>query len=326
MVGGELWAKWWPYSHKLVNVAGSHLYPGSSILSAAGPAGTAPSWSHAWHFTVVYGKSVWIALVAALLIGAGVQALVPRQALGTAFGRTGATGSVLGAVTAVPCMMCTCCSAPITLSLRRAGASTASALAYWLGNPLLNPAVLAFLALVLPWRYTAVRLVVGTVVVVAVSPVIARLASPDRNPEPVAIPETPPRTALVRYIRSLLRLAVVLVPEYFVVVLAVGAFRGWLLPLGHAAATAGFWAVIVAAAAGTLLVIPTGAEIPVIVGLTAAGFGAGVTGAVLIALPAVSLPSMIMVGRALSGRVIAASAGAVVIASLAAAALLAALS
>ena len=286
LAAGETWAKWWPYSHKLVRVASDHVYPGHSILAAAGAPGAAPSLTHAWNFAVVYGKSVWVALVAALFIGAGVQALVPRARFVSLFGRRGLRGALAGAAFSLPCMMCTCCGAPVTNGLRRAGASTSSALAYWLGNPLLNPAVLAFLALVLPWPYTATRVVVGLALVVGVSTVVARLA-PSAPPATAAVAAADPVGSIPRrYVDALVRLALILVPEYFVVVLAVGALRGWLLPLGHAAATWGIGAVLVAAAAGTLLVIPTGAEIPIIFGLVTAGFATGVTGALLIAPPA----------------------------------------
>lgn len=63
-------------------------------------------------------------------------------------------------------MMCTCCTAPVASALRRRGARTAGVVAYWLGNPLLNPAVLVFLALVAPWQWVATRLVVGVLLVV----------------------------------------------------------------------------------------------------------------------------------------------------------------
>jgi hypothetical protein len=55
------------------------------------------------------------------------------------------------------------------------GVSTAAALAYWLGNPLLNPAVLVFLVFVAPWQWTATRLVVGVLIVVGGSALVARL-------------------------------------------------------------------------------------------------------------------------------------------------------
>lgn len=324
-LAGETWAKWWPYGHKIAAVSGTHAYPGRSILGAPG---AAPSWAHAWQFTVAYGKSVWIALVAALLIGAGLQTLVPRPVLARAFGAEGLRGSLGGTLAALPSLMCTCCSAPVTNSLRRSGASRSSSLAYWLANPLLNPAVLVFLALVLPWQFAVTRLVVGAVLAVGASVLIARWAPRDPAPAPTAAGDRAGTGAGVpyRFLRALFRLAVVLVPEYFVVVLGVGALRGWLLPLGQAASGWGFAAVLIAACAGTLLVIPTGAEIPVLAALAAAGFATGVSGAVLIALPAVSLPSMVMVGRDLSWRVVALTAAAVMAAALAGAALLTVLS
>lgn len=73
---------------------------------------------------------------------------------------------------------------------------------------------------------------------------------------------------------------------------------------------------------GTLLVIPTGGEIPVILALTTAGVSAGTAGALLITLPAISLPSMMMVGRAISWRVTLAMAATVAAAALLAGVLL----
>ncbi len=76
------------------------------------------------------------------------------------------------------------------------------------------------------------------------------------------------------------------------------------------------------AAVVVLLVIPTGGEIPVLLALAAVGASPWVLGLVLIALPAVSLPSLVMVGRALTWRVTAVTAGVVTAAGLAAGAAL----
>jgi hypothetical protein len=95
---------------------------------------------------------------------------------------TTATGSVdldgpamAGGLCSTPSMMGTCCTAPVAVTLRRSGVSTAAALAYWLGNPLLNPAVLVFLVFVAPWQWTATRVVVGVLIVVGGSALVARL-------------------------------------------------------------------------------------------------------------------------------------------------------
>lgn len=125
---------------------------------------------------------------------------------------------------------------------------------------------------------------------------------------------------------SLMRLAIVLLPEYLIVVLFVGLFRGWMLPVGHSATHLAVLVTLLAAVAGTLVVVPTAGEIPLITGLAAAGMGRGPMGALLIALPAVSLPSMAMVSRAMGWRVTAATAAAVACAGVLAGALLWALS
>ena len=114
------------------------------------------------------------------------------------------------------------------------------------------------------------------------------------------------------YARSLFRLAVVLVPEYAVVVLLVGGLSGWASQFDSITERLGLLGLLVAAAVGALVVLPTGGEIPVLLGLSALGAGAGLLGVLLVTLPALSLPSLVMVARALSPRVAALSAVAVV--------------
>ncbi|UUZ44607.1 hypothetical protein LP422_19990 [Janibacter limosus] len=89
--------------------------------------------------------------------------------------------------------------------------------------------------------------------------------------------------------------------------------------------TGGGIALVAVAAIVVLLVIPTGGEIPVLLTLAAIGASPWVLGLVLMALPAVSLPSLIMVGRSLTRRVTAATAGVVAGAGIVAGAVLAVL-
>jgi uncharacterized membrane protein YraQ (UPF0718 family) len=97
-----------------------------------------------------------------------------------------------------------------------------------------------------------------------------------------------------------------------VVVLLIGGLRGRLFPAGDQLAAWGVLGVVLFAVAGALFVIPTAGEIPIILGLLAAGLGTGPVGALLITLPALSLPSLVMVGRSFSVRTLAALFGAVV--------------
>jgi len=314
-VAALLWAKWLPYTARVGELAGSHAWSGSGVLQVGGVRpGDPPSWHAATSFTQAYVQAVWKALVAALLISAAVQALLPRSGvLRLLDRRSRLAAAVAGGLASTPTMMCTCCTAPVAGTLRRSGAPTAAVVAYWLGNPLLNPAVLVFLALVAPWPWTATRLVVGIVLVVGGGWLVARLSDGSTLP-PVApvIATDPRRTPAQDFARSLLRLVAVVVPEYLVVVLLVGALRGWLFPVGPDAVHAGLLAVAVAAVVGTLLVLPTGGEIPVLQGLALAGLSLGVLGALLVTLPAVSLPGMVMVWRSFGGRVTALTAGVVV--------------
>jgi uncharacterized membrane protein YraQ (UPF0718 family) len=327
-VAGLTWAKWWPYAFKLQGLLHSRSWSGSSMLISDGSAGTAPSLRGGWDFTLDYGKAVWKALVVGLLLASAVDALVPRRWIVGVLSRPRRSGgSLAGGLLSIPCMMCTCCAAPLSASLRRTGAPTSSVLAYWVGNPTLNPAVLAFLAVVAPWQWAVTRLLVGIVLVFGVTALVARLtrgrdAATDPSPATLRTEtDAPPRSAPRRFALTLGRLSVTLLPEYAVVVFAIGVFHGWLFPLGDNASHWGLLAVVFAVI-GTLVVIPTAGEIPVLQGLAAAGAGAGVLGTLLITLPAISLPSMIMVMRDLSWRATLAMAGGVAAAGLAAGALL----
>ena len=200
-------------------------------------------------------------------------------------------------------MMCTCCCAPIAVGLIESGASASSALVYWLANPVLNPAALVFIGFVLGWQWAALRLVVGVALVFVVGDLAARLVSPDWCPP--GAPTRPDNTGqplLLVWGRAFVRLAVRLIPEYVVLVFALGMVRAWFFPamtpdIGHA-----IWLTTALAAAGTLFVIPTAGEVPIIQVLQQFGLGGAGAAALLVTLPAVSLPSLAMLGRALPIR------------------------
>ena len=325
VVVGFTWAKWLPYWDKVVALDALPTWPSGSIFVVAGEAG--PSMQGAWDFTVAYVDAVWRAVIVGILVAAAVEALVPRGWLVRVMNRPSPIQQALvGGTASLPTMMCTCCTAPVAVGLRRSGVSTSAALAYWVGNPLLNPAVLVFLAFVLPREYVGVRLVVGLVVVLGASAVIGWWA--DRNADAPALPEPPadPPVSVAalpgRYGRALARFVLILIPEYLALVFLMGLLSPWLADFGGLQADLGVAAVLVVAVVGTLLVIPTGGEIPVIAALLAVGASAGTTGALLITLPALSVPSIVMVGRAMGWRATVAMSGAVVLGGVAAGLLL----
>jgi uncharacterized protein len=316
------WAKWIPYVHKIPATAASGSL-GVSILTGKAVAPPSPSVGAAVSYTVSYLGAIWPALVAGLLIASAVEAFLPPALLFRLLaGRAWGSATLRGGACSMGSMMCTCCAAPIAVSLRKRGIPVAAVAAFWIGNPVLNPAVLAFLVLVLGWKWAGLRIVGAVVLLALVGLVAQRLApaaaeGPDLEsavPQPANVAE-----ALVRFFKTLGRLCLTLLPEYLAIVLLLGAFRGWLFPASQSIASLGVLAVVLFAVAGMLFVIPTAAEIPIIQGLLLAGLPLGPAVALLITLPAVSLPSLAMVARTFSLRATVAFAGLVVLAGVLAA-------
>lgn len=317
-VVGTYLVKWHPYYLKGFSVATRHSL-GASIVSgrsAASPKG----WHAATEYAYRYGASIWQAFVVGLLVAAGIQELLPRDWLVRVLGQGRFRSTAIAGAVAVPSMMCTCCSAPPTVTLARSRASVGATMAYWLGNPVLNPATIVFMGLVLGWKWAALRVVVGIVLVFGAATLAQRLFGqrdvPVAAQHAVANAMRAPkdeRPLPVRYLSTLGRLCVGLVPEYLVIVLGLGAARAFLFPavtpaIGHA-----LWLVLVLAITGTLFVIPTAGEIPIVATFLGFGLGAAGAGALMITLPAISLPSAVMVGRAVPAKVLALVAGVVVV-------------
>src|SRR5215470_13896294 len=85
-VGGLYYVKWNPYYHKAFLAASTHSI-GTSIVSGSAATPPPPSVAAAFGYAWAYGKSIWQAMVLGLLLGAGVQTLVPRDWLLHVFGR-----------------------------------------------------------------------------------------------------------------------------------------------------------------------------------------------------------------------------------------------
>jgi uncharacterized membrane protein YraQ (UPF0718 family) len=94
---GLYYVKWSPYYSKALVAAAKHSI-GDSILSRAAVP-PAPSLQAAWDYTVAYTLAIWKAMILGLLLGSGVQALLPREWISRLLGRAG-FGSVALAGTA----------------------------------------------------------------------------------------------------------------------------------------------------------------------------------------------------------------------------------
>ena len=117
----------------------------------------------------------------------------------------------------------------------------------------------------------------------------------------------------VRWAKTLAKMSIVLLPEYAVVVLALGAARAFIFPYVDFTDGNSLLLAVWLAIGGTLFVIPTAAEIPIVQGSMLAGLGPLEAGVLLTTLPAISLPSLLMAKQGLPTRVLLAVAGSVVL-------------
>jgi hypothetical protein len=321
VVAGLLYVKWLPYWDRAFTAAATHSI-GASILTGKAAQPPAPSWAAALGYAAAYGKAIWKAMVLGLLLGSGVQALLPADWVARVLGARRFGSTLAGGLIAVPGMMCTCCAAPVVAGLRRQQASAGAAIAFWLGNSVLNPATLVFIGFVLGWRWTALRLLLGVPMVFGLGYLANRLTSAREAAQAEAavarLVEAPQPPSFRRWLAILGRMTLRLVPEYIVLVLLLGAARAWLFPtLGPEVGNHLVW-IMAFAVAGALFVIPTAGEAPIIQAMLSLGVGAGPAGALLMTLPPISLPSMVMLSRSFPPRTLAAVAGGVVLIGVAA--------
>jgi uncharacterized protein len=309
VIAGLYYVKWSPYYHRAFIAAGTHSL-GNSILTGSAAEPQAVSWQAALSYATAYGRAIWQAMVLGLLVGSAVQTLLPAHWVARLLGRSGLRSVAAGGLLALPGMMCTCCAAPVVVGLRKRQASQGAAVAFWLGNSVLNPATLVFIGFVLGWHWTALRLVLGVLLVfgggwivdltaTGVERAAARAQLDTVLQEPVSI-----GSAFTRWIMQLTRMAIRIIPEYVILVLLLGATRAWLFPhVGPDVDNTIGW-ILAFALAGTLFVIPTAGEVPIVQVMLSFGVAAGPAAALLMTLPPVSAPSLAMTARVLGRRAI----------------------
>lgn len=193
-------------------------------------------------------------------------------------------------------------------------------MALLLGNPVLNPAVLFFITAVLGWQFMLVRLIVGVILVFTVA-LLANRWFP--QPLDMQVEDAPIENAsesgwdLVRdWLKVLWWELYTILPGYLVIVLLLGAARAWFFTPHLTLAGGGVLMFVGLALVGTLFVIPTAGEVPIIQTLMTFGLAAGPAVVLLITLPAISLPSIYIVRSAFPRRLLATALGAVVLAGL----------
>lgn len=319
LLGGLWYVKWSPYWQKAL-LAGSTHSIGTAIIADIGAKASGPSLQAGWSFTVAYFTSVWKAVVLGLLVGSLIQVLIPTSWIKRHLGGTRFQDSLVAALAGVPTMMCTCCSVPVAVGMKRSKASTNSVVAFFLANPVLNPATLVFMGFVLGWNFTIFRIVFGLITVLGIATLVAKFGTqksvelPDNKMFDPIVESN--EALIVRWIKALARLVIESIPAYVVIVYILGTFSGVLFPAIHNGLNGGILAILLFAVVGTLFVLPTAGEIPIIQALMALGLSAGPAATLLIALPAVSIVSLTLLKPVFSWKNLGIIGGGVVVMSI----------
>ena len=286
------------------------LAPKAEMFARAG----LPSWARPVAGTANYFLWVMVALGFGIVLGALVRALFPDRWLARTVGAGGRRGLFLAAAAGTPLMLCSCCVAPlfdgVYARTRRLGPS----LAMMLAAPALNPAALVLTFLLFPLRLAGWRIGLSIVLVLGVSAGVGALARDTAAPLACLVGANDRAAGgIARAIgRALREIAGRSLPAILLGVV-LSAMLMEVVPLSSLGATHGGWALLTLAVAAIAvpLAMPTFGEIPIALGLLAAGAPQGAALAMLIAGPAINLPSLLTLRRAVSTRAAVALAAAV---------------
>ncbi len=167
---------------------------------------------------------------------------------------------------------------------------------------------MVFMGFVLGWQWVMLRLLVGMILVFGIAYLADHFIGATELSGEIEerfvgqLKADGDGSLWLRWLRELWQMSIRLLPEYAFIVIVLGAARAWLFPQVTAAVGNHALWIVGMAIAGTLFVIPTAGEIPIVQTLMSFGMGAGPAGALLTTLPPLSLPSIVMLTRTFSYR------------------------
>jgi hypothetical protein len=271
-----------------------------------------------------YLLNVWHATMLGILMSGLALSVLPLY-LKPYWTRGGFTGSLFGAMFALPQPFCSCCSSVMAPSFARRGASPTFLLSFVIGAPMLNVTTMVLSLALLPAPFAITRIVAGVFMTVVVTYMVARMAAEWDRPQDAMAGTGPDTGRLQRFLgacrrafdhdriagsrtgtfetplqlfsawlRASGRIALVLVPALWVwSVVAAAVFQVLPPAFGN-----NLPSVVLAALGGTFFMISTWSEIPIALQLIQSGID-GPAAALLVVLPAISLPCMMLLGGSL---------------------------
>jgi uncharacterized protein len=253
-----------------------------------------------------YFVAIWPALAFGILIAAAVRTFIPPEWFARIFSRGLLRRQLTAGFAGAPLMLCSCCIAPVFKSVYENSSRLGPSLAIMLASPSLNPAALVLTFMLFAPKIAAARLLMAVVAVCFGGVIVERSFSnvpstpPRRSPAPLVLGW---REAGPAFVRSLWHVMLRTLP-----VLVLGVVGSMFLAkdvpsqfLNSNRVT--FFVVTATAFISVLLALPTFFEIPLALGLLAAGAPPGAAAALLFAGPAVNLPSLLTLARATNWKI-----------------------
>ena len=264
------------------------------VVSFGGVTATAAA-GHALNYFVV----IWPALAFGILISAAVRAYVPAEWFARRLrGKTLGTQLVSG-VAGAPLMLCSCCVASVFSTVYERSRRLAPSLAIMLASPALNPAALVLTFLLFAPKLAAARLLMAVPAVFLSGIVIEKLF-------PTHMADAAPAPSDERAIgfgQSLIDVVKRTVPALVVGVICSMLLIEYLPKDLLASSNFRFLAVVVTASVAVPIALPTFFEIPLALGLIAAGAPVGAAGVLLFAGPIINLPSLLALAKSTNWKI-----------------------
>jgi uncharacterized membrane protein YraQ (UPF0718 family) len=250
-----------------------------------------------WLYTNRFGMYFALPFGAAMMtLLAGVGA--PRRF-------SSAAGNVLcGAVAGAPMGVCTNCATPVAQSLLVGGASTRLTVAALISSPSFNPVVVAMAFVLFPLPLAAMRVVVPTLLLVALPWLVRENELKVRSWE-VSLESQTLSARLIAfcktYLRNLVRLTVLTLP-WMLLAAVVGALAVETIPAYGTHVPISLVGVVLVAVLGTLLPVPMALDVALAYVLYHAGVPIPYVAVLLCTLGPVSVYSLSALGKQLGWK------------------------
>lgn len=216
-----------------------------------------------------------------------------------------AANVVCGALAGAPLGVCTNCATPVAQSLLVGGASTRMTLASMISSPSFNPIVVAMAFVLFPLPVAALRVLVPTLLLLALPWLVPETAPQLRLFEiPSILPPIPARLRAfsLTYVRNLLQLTLLTLPWMLLAAL-LGALATQLIPAYGTHLPVSIFGLLALACFGTLLPVPMALDVALAYVLYHAGVPLAYVAVLLCTLGPVSIYSLSALTAQLGKRV-----------------------